>query len=64
MKQEINIQSAVLEKNTGPCIPGGRVLQLCLIDTVCDELSGEKRCTREAVNFDIVNKLQHIGTRT
>jgi hypothetical protein len=39
MKQEANIQSAVLGKNTGPCIPGGKVLQLCLIDIVCDELS-------------------------
>ena len=64
MKQETNIQLAVPEKNTGPCIPGDRVLQLCLIDIVSDKLSRIPMCIPKAVIFYIVNKNQHIDTRT
>ena len=44
MKQETNIQLAVPESNTGPCIPGDKVLQLYLIYIVSDELSRITLC--------------------
>ena len=44
MKQETNIQLAVPENNTGPHIPGDKVLRLCLIYIVSDELSKITLC--------------------
>ena len=44
MKQETNIQLAVPENNTWPRIPGDKVLQLCLIYIVSDELSRIALC--------------------
>ena len=44
MKQETNIQLAVPENNRGPRIPGDKVLRLCLIYIVSDELSKITLC--------------------
>ena len=44
MKQETNVQLAVPEKNTVLCIPGDKVLRLCLIYIVSDELSRITLC--------------------